>query len=204
MIAFVLTIVGISLSGVMAPGPITAATLAAGTRNRHAGVWICAGHVLVELPLIVFVAAGFGMFLQSPGIRAGIGLIGGAFLVLMGLQLLAGLRKTQTDKTDSAERHPLWIGIVLSGANPYFILWWATVGLTLTSQAFEFGLVALVLFALIHWLCDLGWLEVLSLAGYKGSLWGNRGQMSISLLCSAMLLGFGAKFIYDAVTAMTL
>jgi hypothetical protein len=46
VIGFILTIVGISLSGVMAPGPITAATLAAGERNRNAGAWVCAvlGH----------------------------------------------------------------------------------------------------------------------------------------------------------------
>ena len=33
--SFIFTIVGISLSGVMAPGPITAATLAAGERTRE-------------------------------------------------------------------------------------------------------------------------------------------------------------------------
>ncbi len=77
MISFIFTIIGISLSGVMAPGPITAATLAAGERNRHAGAWICGGHIAVELPLILLLAAGLGTFLESKGIRAGIGLVGG-------------------------------------------------------------------------------------------------------------------------------
>ena len=90
-------------------------------------------------------------------------------LLLMGLQLLANLRKPGNGSAGSVDRHPFLIGVVLSGANPYFILWWATVGLTLTSQAMEFGFLALVLFALVHWLCDLGWLEVLSFAGFKGS-----------------------------------
>ena len=75
----------------MAPGPITAATLAAGERNRHAGAWICVGHIAVELPLIVLLAAGLGTFLESKGVRAGIGLVGGVFLVLMGVQLLGSL-----------------------------------------------------------------------------------------------------------------
>jgi threonine/homoserine/homoserine lactone efflux protein len=199
VIGFILTIVGISLSGVMAPGPITAATLAAGARNRHAGAWICAGHVLVELPLILLVAAGLGIFLQPPGIRAGIGLVGGVLLMLMGLQLLVSLRKPETASVGSVERHPLWIGVVLSGANPYFLLWWATVGLTLTSQALEFGILALGLFAVIHWLCDLGWLEVLSIAGFQGSqALGSRSQTIISVICAVMLLGFGVKFIFDA------
>ena len=204
MTSFIFTIVGISLSGVMAPGPITAATLAAGERNRHAGAWICIGHIAVELPLILLLAAGLGTFLESKGIRAGIGLVGGVLLLLMGLQLLASLRKPENGSVASVERHPFLIGVVLSGANPYFILWWATVGLTLTSRAMEFGLLALVLFALVHWLCDLGWLEVLSFAGFKGSrAFGNRSQKVISAICAAMLLGFGVKFVYDAAIAMS-
>lgn len=187
----------------MAPGPITAATLAAGARNRHAGAWVCAGHIAVELPLILLLGSGLGTFLQSQIIRAGIGLAGGVLLVLMGLQLVASLRKPNPAMTASVERHPLWIGVALSIANPYFLLWWATVGLTLTSQAMEFGLFALGLFALLHWMCDLGWLEVLSYAGFKGSrALGNRSQQVISAICGVVLLGFGLKFIYDAAIGM--
>jgi threonine/homoserine/homoserine lactone efflux protein len=198
--SLIFTIVGISLSGVMAPGPITAATLAAGARNRHAGSWICAGHVIVELPLILLLASGLGTFLQSQGIRAAIGLAGGALLMLMGLQLLASLRSLDANSTCSVERHPLWIGIVLSGANPYFLLWWATVGLTLTGQAMQFGILTLVLFALAHWMCDLGWLEVLSFLGFKGSSLGAGGQKAIAIVCAVVLLGFGLKFVHDAVS----
>jgi threonine/homoserine/homoserine lactone efflux protein len=203
VIVLILTIVGISLSGVMAPGPITAATLAAGVRSRHAGAWICAGHVLVEAPLILLLAAGLGTFLRSPGIRAALALAGGVLLVLLGLQLLVSRRKSATGPAESVERHPLWIGVVLSGANPYFILWWATVGLTLTSRAMEFGIFALGLFALVHWLCDLGWLEILSFGGFKGSrAFGGRSQAVISAICALMLLGFGVKFICDGAIAI--
>jgi len=200
---FLLTIVGISLSGVMAPGPITAATLAAGARSRHAGAWVCAGHIAVELPLILLLAGGLGTLFQSQGIRAGIGLAGGVLLALMGCQLLASLRDPNPATTASADRHPLWIGIALSVANPYFLLWWATVGWTLTSQALGYGLLVLGLFAVVHWMCDLGWLEVLSYAGFRGSrAFGNRSQQVISTICGVALLGFGLKFIYDAAVGM--
>ena len=203
MIGLLLTIVGVSLSGVMAPGPITAATLAAGARQRHAGAWICAGHVLVELPLILLAAAGLGTLLQPPGGRAGIGLLGGGLLLLMGLQLAASLPRPETAVSGPVGRHPLWIGVLLSGANPYFLLWWATVGVTLTGQAMQFGLLALGLFALAHWLCDLAWLEMLSLAAFQGAAWGVRSRKIVSAICAAMLLGFGLKFICDAATAIT-
>ncbi len=118
MTGFLLTAVGISLFGVMAPGPITAATLAAGMRSRHAGAWICGGHIAVELPLMLVFAGGLGEHFKSPGLRAGVGLAGGAVLVLVGLQLLVSLPAAAAQPTGAAQRHPLWTGIVLSAANP--------------------------------------------------------------------------------------
>jgi len=165
MFAFLLSAVAISLSGVMAPGPITAATLAAGARSRHAGAFIALGHAVVEMPLILLLAAGIGTFLKSPAVKAGIGLAGGVVLVLMGAQLLLSLWRYKTNSEATVQRRPFMTGVVLTGANPYFLFWWATVGLALATQAAEYGAVALLAFGVVHWLCDLGWLEVLSWAG---------------------------------------
>ncbi|MFW6169042.1 MAG: LysE family transporter [Planctomycetota bacterium] len=196
---FLITAVTISLSGVMAPGPITAATLAAATRTRHAGALIALGHLVVELPLILMLVAGSGQFFQFSGTRIGIGIAGGAFLLLMGIQLLLSLRTKERAAEVAPQRHPFWSGVVLTAANPYFLVWWATVGLTLAIQAMEFGVMVLGLFALLHWLCDLGWLEFLSLLGFKGTeTFGQRSQQIVSAVCGALLVGFGLKFVWDA------
>jgi threonine/homoserine/homoserine lactone efflux protein len=198
MLPFLLSTVAISLSGVMAPGPITAATLAAGGRSRHAGAMIALGHAVVEMPLIFLLVVGVGSFLESSTVRAGIGLAGGAVLLLMGTQLLMGLRRENADLEAPVQRHPFVTGIVLTGANPYFLVWWATVGLALATKAGKFGVLALLLFAVVHWLCDLGWLEVLSVIGHKGTeVFGRRAQLMITVVCAVMLLGFGLKFLYD-------
>jgi threonine/homoserine/homoserine lactone efflux protein len=203
MLAFLFSAVAISLSGVMAPGPITVATLAAGARRRHAGAMIALGHVFVELPLIILLVAGVASFLESMAVRTAIGVAGGAVLVLMGLQLLLSARRQTTDTAAPVQRHPLLTGIVLSVANPYFLVWWATVGLALVTQAWQWGVATLVLFALVHWLCDLGWLEVLSTAGFKGSeAFGRRAQIGVSLVCGVVLLAFGIKFLVDAGVGM--
>ena len=111
------------------------------------------------------------------GCAAGIGLVGGLLLLTMGVQLLASLPTAEAGSPASVQRHPLWIGVALTGANPYFLLWWATVGLTLTSQAMEFGILALVLFAALRWMCDLGWLEAISFASFKGcGVWEPRSE----------------------------
>jgi threonine/homoserine/homoserine lactone efflux protein len=203
MFAFLLSAVVISLSGVMAPGPITAATLAAGARSRHAGAMIALGHAVVEMPLILLLAAGVGTFFKYPTVKAGIGLVGGAALVLMGMQLLLSLQNPKSNSDATVQRRPFMTGIVLTGANPYFLFWWATVGLTLATQAAEYGAAALLAFGVVHWLCDLGWLEVLSVAGFHGSqTFGLRSQKIISVICGVVLLGFGLKFLCEAVISL--
>jgi len=199
LIQFLITATVISLSGVLAPGPMTAATLAAGTRSRHAGAIIALGHAVIEFPLMLIIVAGAGSAFQLEPVRLSIGIAGGLFLLLMGVQLLLAARKETTDPQSGNGRHPFMTGIVLTGANPYFLIWWATVGLALATQAVELGLVAFVLFAVIHWLCDLIWLEALSLASHKGSeLMGGRVQQVVLAVCGVALVGFGCKFLWDA------
>ena len=76
---FLLYTVSYSLTGVMAPGAITAATLAQGGRNRWAGTWIAVGHGILEIPLIFVLLFGVGVWLQAPAAKIAIGLAGGAF-----------------------------------------------------------------------------------------------------------------------------
>ncbi len=94
-------------------------------------------------------------------------------------------------------------GVILTGANPYFLFWWATVGLALATKATEYGAAVLLTFAVVHWLCDLVWLEVLSVAGFQGSkAFGLRSQKIISVICAVVLFGFGLKFLYEAGAAL--
>jgi threonine/homoserine/homoserine lactone efflux protein len=203
MLAFILSTVAITLSGVLSPGPITAAAVACGARRRHAGAMIAGGHALVEGPLILVLALGAGSFVSSPAVGAAIGLAGGAMLVLMGAQLLRGLGRPSEELRAEVRRHPVAIGVVMTLANPYVLLWWATVGLSLVMQALALGPLALALFALVHWSIDVVWLDLLSLAGYRGSQWfGPRAQLAVAGACGAMLLVFGGKFLYDAAFAL--
>ena len=99
-------------------------------------------------------------------------------------------------------------GIVLSATNPYFLFWWATVGLNLAIGAKELGVTALVLFAIIHWLCDLVWLSILSVTAFvthRGAgLFGRKIQQGILIFCGVALLFFGGKFIWDALRLLLL
>ncbi len=200
--AFLLSAVMISLSGVMAPGPITAVTIGKSARSPHAGGIIAVGHGIVEFPLMLAIWGGISVLRDSPAVKVGIGLVGGLFLLLMGVGMLRSARPGQAPARKVAAS-ALVGGIVLTAANPYFLLWWASVGAQLIMQAVGFGLAGLAVFAVIHWLCDLGWLWFLSALGYRGGqFFGRRFQKVTFAACGVFLLAMSGKFIVDAVRGL--
>jgi len=181
------------------PGPVTAAAIAMGTRNRFAGALMAVGHGVVEFPLMILIVLGVGRILKLPTAQIVIGLAGGVFLLIMATQMLKSLRSAEKQETKVTKSAPMLAGMILSAGNPYFLLWWATIGLALATTATGIGIWAFVLFAIVHWLCDLVWLSALSWASFKGSvLLGPRGMRIVLLICSVFLLVFGVVFIYTA------
>ena len=199
LLFFLARVLGISCSGAMQPGPVTATALKLGTRNRYAGVLLAIGHGVIEFPLMVVIILGMGQFFELPKVQIAIGLAGGVFLILMAIQGLLSLRARTDTEPRTVTGNPILAGIVLSIGNPYFLLWWATVGLALATQATKWGIWAFALFALAHWSVDLVWLQILSWASFKGSvLLGPKGQRIVQAICAAALLVFGVFFIYNA------
>jgi len=196
--AFLIQAILISLSGVMGPGPLMVVTVDAGTRSPRAGILIALGHGVVEFPLMALIAVGFAPILEHPTFGAAVGLAGGLVLLWMGVGLLRGLRGG-VETTERRVSSPFVAGMVMSAANPYFLVWWATVGATLVFRAREFGLWPLVVFAVVHWSLDLVWDHVLATASHRGfRVLGERFLRGVSLVSGLLLLFFGVKFIMDA------
>ena len=203
MLFFLGQVIGISLSGVMAPGPVTATTIVMGSRNRWAGALIAVGHGIVEFPLIVLIVVGISKILQMPVVQIVIGLAGAAFLFFMASDILWSARSLGKDQAKTVKTNPVLAGIALTAGNPYFLLWWATIGLTLATRAGKLGIWAFVVFAVVHWLCDLVWLGAISWASYKGStLLGTRTLGFVLMICSGALRFFALMFACGAVVTL--
>ncbi len=190
-VQFLLLTVGISLTGVLLPGPLTVATITKGYNDQNAGYLIGIGHGIIEIPIIALIYFGFASFISAPEVKKVIGVIGGLFLIFMGWMVLRSLGKKLGNGADLPYK-PLVTGMVMTGANPYFFLWWATVGLSLISISVEFGVAGLLAFVGVHWLCDIGWVQIISLTVFKTKrFWTSRVRKIVFGVCALVLMGFG-------------
>jgi threonine/homoserine/homoserine lactone efflux protein len=196
--SFLLETVFISLSGVMAPGPITAVAVGKGSESPYAGALVAIGHGIVEFPLIAAVFWGVGSLLSGLYVKTAIALVGGVFLLYMGVSMFRSARRAEMSSSE-ATRMPIIAGAVLSAGNPFFLIWWATIGAALIARSIQFGIGGLAAFAVVHWSCDLVWCSFLSVLSFKGGrFFGRRFQEVLFAACGVCLVFFGGKFIVDA------
>jgi threonine/homoserine/homoserine lactone efflux protein len=192
---FVASVIGISLTGVMMPGPVTAVTVAKGYRAKGAGGLIALGHILIEIPLIVLIYFGLARYLSTPGVKIAISLAGGLMLIWMAFYMFKAAGRAYY-KDNDLPYNSVVAGLVTTVTNPYFFLWWATVGAALLTTARAFGIGGVVVLAATHWLCDFGWLIVVSFAVFKSRrLWTEKVHHVIYGLCALILAGFCILFV---------
>jgi len=192
---FLLGVVAISFSGAMTPGPVLAVAITNSYHSWKAGPLIAIGHGIVEIPLMFLIFFGLTRYLKVAWMKVLIGVIGGIILIYLGIKMIKD-KAIQTKIKENPSYNPLMGGIVTTAANPYFFIWWITIGSALILRSVEFGLKGFMIFIPTHWLCDLGWYFLVSLTIYKTRhLWGRKLHETLLGICGLVLLGFGVYFI---------
>ncbi|UCE44811.1 MAG: LysE family transporter [Methanobacteriota archaeon] len=186
----------ISFSGVMTPGPVFAATVAKGYEDEKAGIKIALGHGLVEFPLMAVIILSLGFVFTNDLVMTGIGLVGGVLLVFLGTSMIRSRKMELTQSAQMFPYKPIAAGAITTSANPYFFLWWATVGAVLIATAQEFGVVIVVIFAVVHWSCDLAWYAFTAFAVFRTKhLWTPLVHEAVFGVCGVLMVAFGVYFI---------
>lgn len=199
LILFLFSVILISLSGIMMPGPVFAVTLSKGYESPLAGIGIALGHGLIELPLVAIIYFGFARFFHLELVKTIVGIAGGSILIYMGSGMFR-IRHEIDEKVHSLAQGSITAGFLTSTSNPYFFLWWATIGAALMTKAITFGVAGIILFVVVHWLSDLSWYSLVSLVVYRSKhLWSKKLRGILFGLCGAILIGFGGWFIISAV-----
>jgi threonine/homoserine/homoserine lactone efflux protein len=200
LLEFAIVVIVISASGVMSPGPLFTANIFYGLKGgTKAGLKMAYGHTVVELPLVILLGAGAFSLETIPEFRTYVAIIGA-----IGLFVFAGIQLKQIFKKSSMvinkpKRGPFLAGILLSALNPFFIIWWLTIGFKLISDALIFwsfwGI--LIMFVLHIWM-DYVWLSSTAMVSSRISkILSNRSFKFLVVGLSIILVYFGITFLID-------
>ena len=187
----------IAISGDVMPGPVLTVTISeSAKRGFMAGPMIVLGHGILELSLMILIIFGFANIVNRPGVIGVVGLAGGVVLIGLSYGMLKNLKNLRLDLTpdQNISGNPVIAGILTSLANPYWTIWWATIGVGYVVIAMKFGMMGILFFFIGHIAADLAW--------YSGiSFLVTRGRKHISdRIYRGIILVFAPVLIFFAVT----
>jgi len=187
----------IGLSGALAPGPTLVVTIKTSLRGGWTtGPKTTAGHVLLELGIFILVLAGFSSAPDT--LSAPIAAAGGMALIIFGAVILMESRKLPTGELLQEEStvNPFFAGFLSSAANPYFWIWWLTVGSAMLVAGLQGGILLAATFLVGHALADFTWYTLVSIAIHRGrTILSDRGYRTTLALCGVFLIGFGMYYL---------
>ncbi len=210
-----------SLSGALSPGPLFTYTVRESLRRGFvAGPAVAAGHIAIEAVMVVALGLGVASLIDEYGaVSAVISLAGGVLLLWMGVRMVRGSASAVLETAEVPAGAPgvapvagfqttaasdirvlAVAGVVISVSNPFWSIWWATVGMRLLSDGRDHGAAGLVSFFSAHALSDLLWLSLVAFLLASGRrLLGLRTYRGLLLACGLGLLGLGAWFLTTGV-----
>lgn len=198
----------VGLSGALMPGPLLTVTISqSAARGWVVGPLVVLGHGILELSLVVAIVYGLGQFLAKGSVIGVIGIIGGIVLLWMGWSMLKDARKVTLVMDGSkgvSSLHPVWAGILTSLSNPYWTVWWATIGLSYIAFSLKHGALGISSFYTGHILSDLVWYAFVSALVHFGKrLVSDRVFQVVIVVCGILLLFFGAYFGYSGIKSFS-
>ena len=208
IILFGISVILISASGVLVPGPLFIANIMYGMKDGlNAGIKMAHGHAIVELPLIVLLGIGLFSLKVFPQLEVAIAIIGSLGLfVFGGMQIINIITNKQNDgqviikKTGGKKySNPFLIGAMFTAFNPFFIIWWLTIGFKLifdaTSMWSYTGII--ILFGFHIWM-DYIWLGSTAFFSKKSNaIFSNNVWRILTIILSGVLIYFGISFLLD-------
>ncbi len=201
--AFAAEVVAVSASGVLGPGPLFFANMMYGTREgARSGLKVAHGHAVVEIAVISAISAG--LFSASAFVDQYadiIAIIGGSAIIGFAIMQILSLARRGDPRKVEARRSPFATGLAFTAFNPFFLVWWFTVGLKLISDSQAFGPVTgtLFLFGAHVWM-DYAWLAATAYLASKGSsvLKSKYYGLLMIFLCG-ILMYYGMQFLLSGI-----
>ena len=198
----------VSASGVLSPGPLFFINIIYGSKQGiTGGIKIAFGHTMVEFPLVIALALGlftFSQFVNNENLKI-ISSIGGIAIIVFAIIQIISIAKGKADKQTayvavSDKKGPILLGVIFSALNPFFLIWWLTVGLKLITDSIHFfGFVIGILFLFsFHIWMDYAWLVITSYLIYRGiSVLKTKFYSALLISISPILAFYGIYIILN-------
>jgi threonine/homoserine/homoserine lactone efflux protein len=201
-----------ALTGALSPGPLLTYTIMQSLKDKKSGhlmgFKIIAGHAILESVILIAIMLGFSAFLSNALFRRAISLAGCAFLVISGISIFIAAKKGrisadfinpgETEPKSPAERtklpHPVLGGIVVSMSNPYWWIWWATIGSTflVTYNISISSWDRMLVFFIGYEAGDLIWYVPVSFLTHLGRrIISTSVYIKVIVACGIFMVGFG-------------
>jgi len=204
MLDLIIEVTLVTASGALSPGPLTLSAAMLGMKKGwKAGLLEAVGHMMIEFPLVLAIAMGAIEITRNAWALRLIGVIGGVALLIFSALTLIDLVNTIRGKSKSVLRgpsSPLIAGLTFTALNPYFIIWWATIGLKLVTDILVVGgMFLVVLLYPVHVWMDYAWLSLIAFLSNKGKSLEIRVQVAIMFTFTIVLAYYGIKFLLDSI-----
>ncbi len=191
----------ITPSGALSPGPLSAMAVALGAKlGPVGGLAEALGHTLFELPYVALLVRGFtkveGVIKRYEKYLALFVVVFLAWfalgLVQDAIRVAGGRVSVSVSAAGGSLVDAVIAGIVLTGGNVYFLLWWLTVGLPLIQDAARLGAKGFTAMYASHVWMDYAWLALLAFGG-------GLARLLNPILYSAMLTALAVVLLMFAV-----
>ena len=204
---FVVTVILVTASGALAPGPLFFANISKGVKlGAKSGFMFSVAHTMVEFTLVLLLALQL-LIITSEVIEIVIGVAGGIVLVGFGVIQIYGSIKPKAknlQKVDeTGSKRLLGLGLAFTRLNPFFIIWWLTAGAQLIIISLEFASLAGVLLMYIcHVWMDYVWLTTTAYLAKLGmNVVGLKWYKALIIVFGIILIYFGFVFLTSSIYA---
>ncbi len=196
----------IAFSGALMPGPLlTVAISESSRRGMIAGPLMILGHGILELLLVIALLSGLATIFTRDDVFILISLAGGIILLWMAYSMLRALPGLtfSFEVKEEEPRNLVMAGIVLSAVNPYWTIWWASIGLGYIMHSIQYGVAGIASFFTGHILADLAWYTLVSFGIAKGRhLFNDKRYRGLIGGCAGFLVLFSCYFLYSGIAKL--
>ncbi len=202
----------VGFSGALTPGPMLTLVISS---TAEKGFWtsffIVVGHALLELLVVAAFFLGLIRYLENPLIARMIGVVGGLFLLYLGVDILVSVarKKFRIDFKSMIEKRTInarstgiiiMKGILVSLMNPYWYIWWISIGAAFIIKSVKFDAGGVTAFFTGHISADFIWYLFIGFLISTGRRFLNQKVYNgILIACSIFLFYLGIRFIVDAI-----